>query len=241
MVQIVVNFAFYLVLVGLFVYYERAAAVEAREGKTIVDDEDEGMSVASSSSPSRDAAADDDDEGATPNDPATLRAAAATATRLVHLSLAWTLFIFLLCLLTLLYSPSSASLLANILGLTQMAFSLVMWLPQIFMTYNMGSLGALSATGLWLATPSTFVMLWSLWSRLGWKGWSAWIVILVIGVAQVMLLGMWAVFYVRRRGREAKGGMEEEEEEEEEDVVDNETTALLKGRNAVVVKPVARR
>jgi len=81
-----------------------------------------------------------------------------------------------------------------------MAFSLVMWLPQIYMTYSLGSLVAQSATGLPLATPLTFLMLWNLWSRLGYKGGSAWIVILVIGMAQVVLLGMWAVFYVRREG-----------------------------------------
>ena len=229
-VQIVVNFAFYLVLVGLFVWFERAAAEEV--GAKDIGDDAESTSIASSSGPGKDT-----DDDAIPMDPVTLRAAAASATRLVHISMTFALFIFALCLLTLLYFPLSASLLANILGLAQMALSLVMWLPQIFMTYSLGSLGALSATSLWLATPGTFAMLFSLWSRLGWKGWSAWIVVAVIGTAQVVLLGMSVVFWVRR----GKDRADNVVMAQEEDVVNvNETTALLKGRSAVVERAVAR-
>jgi len=58
-VQIVVNFAFYLVLVGLFPYYERVAAEEAVEGKRIVDDEGVSVALSSSFSPNKIAAVDD--------------------------------------------------------------------------------------------------------------------------------------------------------------------------------------
>jgi hypothetical protein len=80
----------------------------------------------------------------------------------------------------------------------------IQYLPQIWMTWNLGHVGSLSIPMMLIQTPGSFVWSGSLAARLGLAGWSTWGVFLVTGCLQGCLLIMGIYFEVQAR-RERKG------------------------------------
>lgn len=223
MVQIVAGFGFYMVLVGLYVYYTKLAAERAAKHVDDIGDEDASVTASTITDDAHD------------NDPEARIAAGKEATNIISITLGWTTLVMLATAVILNRFPSYALSWANLLGLTQTALATVQWLPQIWMTWRMGSLGSLSAVGLLIGTPGTFLFLWSIFMRVGWQGWSVWIVIVVIAVAQIVLLVLAGVFQIRkwRRKLEVEGVRKGQREE-----VATETTALLKSSHSVRIEDV---
>jgi len=162
------------------------------------------VSDASASASSSTIAEDNDDP--TPTDLEARLVAAQQASNIITITLVWSLLVLLTTALVLNRFPSQTSNWANFLGLLQMGISCVQWFPQLWTTWQLGSLGSLSTVGLLVATPGTFVWIGSLFARVGWAGWSAWIVFVIIAAAQCVLLVFSAVFKLRRMRvkREAK-------------------------------------
>jgi hypothetical protein len=151
---IIAGFGFYLVLVGLYVYYTRMAAERPTKGTEYqaTDEESDARSVASS-------AISDAPSSSASMTPETIQAEARQATNLVTITLIWSLVIMAATAVILDRYPQAAYTWANVLGLIQMVLACVQWFPQIWMTWRLQSLGSLSAVGLWLATPGTLVFL----------------------------------------------------------------------------------
>lgn len=97
---------------------------------------------------------------------------------------------------------------ANTLGVTATILAAIQYLPQIWMTYNLGHVGSLSIPMMLIQTPGSFVWSASLAARLGIDGWSTWGVFLVTGCLQGCLLVMGICFEVK--ARRAKQGVEGE-------------------------------
>jgi len=93
---------------------------------------------------------------------------------------------------------------ANALGIMATVLAAIQYLPQIWMTWNLGHVGSLSIPMMLIQTPGSFVWSGSLAARLGWAGWSTWGVFLVTGCLQGCLLIMGIYFEVQAR-REKKG------------------------------------
>lgn len=75
----------------------------------------------------------------------------------------------------------------------------IQYLPQIWMTWNLGDVGSLSIPMMLIQTPGSFVWSGSLAARLGLAGWSTWGVFLVTGCLQGCLLVMGICFEVKAR------------------------------------------
>ncbi|KAM3074623.1 hypothetical protein ACMFMG_008051 [Clarireedia jacksonii] len=101
--------------------------------------------------------------------------------------------------------PNQLGTWANTLGIMATVLAAIQYIPQIWMTYNLGHVGSLSIPMMLIQTPGSFVWSASLAARLGAEGWSTWGVFLVTGCLQGCLLVMGICFEVKAR-RESKNG-----------------------------------
>lgn len=90
--------------------------------------------------------------------------------------------------------PGASQTWADILGISLAIGACLQWLPQIITTWHLGHLGSLSPVALCLTTPYTWIFGISMIARVGTSGWSAWIVYVLVGLMQVVLLILAAVF-----------------------------------------------
>ncbi|KAI9641713.1 hypothetical protein NHQ30_009569 [Ciborinia camelliae] len=96
---------------------------------------------------------------------------------------------------------------ANVLGIIATILAGIQYLPQIWLTYNLGHIGSLSIPMMLIQTPGSFVWSASLFARLGSGGWSTWGVFLVTGCLQGCLLAMGISFELKaRRARQNSAG-----------------------------------
>jgi hypothetical protein len=95
---------------------------------------------------------------------------------------------------------------ANTLGITATVLAAIQYIPQIWMTYNLGHVGSLSIPMMLIQTPGSFVWSASLAARLGAEGWSTWGVFLVTGCLQGCLLVMGICFEIKARRERNNGG-----------------------------------
>lgn len=95
--------------------------------------------------------------------------------------------------------PNALGLWANTLGIIATILAAIQYLPQIWLTYNLGHIGSLSIPMMCIQTPGSFLWSGSLFARLGWGGWSTWGVFLVTGCLQGCLLVMGISFVLRDR------------------------------------------
>lgn len=100
--------------------------------------------------------------------------------------------------------PNSLGVWANALGIIATILAGIQYLPQIWLTYNLGHIGSLSIPMMLIQTPGSFVWSASLFARLGAGGWSTWGVFLVTGCLQGCLLAMGISFELKAR-RERQG------------------------------------
>lgn len=95
---------------------------------------------------------------------------------------------------------------AGVWGLISMALATVQYLPQIFWTWKMKTVGALSIPMMMMQTPGSLLLVYSLSIRPG-TNWTSWISFLVTGMLQGILLCMCIVWSFKdnaRRQREAE-------------------------------------
>ncbi|KAB8298337.1 hypothetical protein EYC80_002064 [Monilinia laxa] len=104
--------------------------------------------------------------------------------------------------------PNALGVWANILGITATILAAIQYLPQIWLTYNLGHIGSLSIPMMCIQTPGSFLWSASLAARLGWGGWSTWGVFLVTGCLQgcLLALGISFVLRARREKRSSEAG-----------------------------------
>ncbi|PQE17285.1 PQ loop repeat protein [Rutstroemia sp. NJR-2017a BVV2] len=95
---------------------------------------------------------------------------------------------------------------ANTLGIMATVLAAIQYIPQIWMTYNLGHVGSLSIPMMLIQTPGSFVWSASLAARLGAEGWSTWGVFLVTGCLQGCLLVMGICFEIKARRERKNGG-----------------------------------
>ncbi|KAI9821864.1 MAG: hypothetical protein M1827_002446 [Pycnora praestabilis] len=137
--------------------------------------------------------------GATP--PTYTLAITVTAVSLLHILLTALLSIYILALY-----PNIAQQWANILGILTTILASIQYLPQLYTTYLLKSVGSLSIPMMCIQTPGSLVWAASLAARVGTKGWSAWVVYVVTGCLQGGLLGMGIWFEFQERKRKRQGG-----------------------------------
>ncbi|KAA8571230.1 hypothetical protein MFRU_055g00340 [Monilinia fructicola] len=99
--------------------------------------------------------------------------------------------------------PNALGVWANILGITATILAAIQYLPQIWLTYNLGHIGSLSIPMMCIQTPGSFLWSGSLAARLGWGGWSTWGVFLVTGCLQGCLLAL-GISFVLKASREKR-------------------------------------
>ncbi|QSZ34421.1 hypothetical protein DSL72_006013 [Monilinia vaccinii-corymbosi] len=104
--------------------------------------------------------------------------------------------------------PDALGVWANTLGIIATILAAIQYLPQIWLTYNLGHIGSLSIPMMCIQTPGSFLWSGSLAARLGWGGWSTWGVFLVTGFLQGCLLALGISFSVkaRREKRNSEAG-----------------------------------
>lgn len=104
--------------------------------------------------------------------------------------------------------PNALGVWANVLGIIATILAGIQYLPQIWLTYNLGHIGSLSIPMMCIQTPGSFVWSASLFARLGSGGWSTWGVFLITGCLQGCLLIMGISFELkaRRESRNSEGG-----------------------------------
>lgn len=95
--------------------------------------------------------------------------------------------------------PNVLGLWANTLGVIATILAGIQYLPQIWLTYNLGHIGSLSIPMMCIQTPGSFVWSLSLFARLGAGGWSTWGVFLITGCLQGCLLVMGISFEIKAR------------------------------------------
>ncbi|ESZ92594.1 hypothetical protein SBOR_7011 [Sclerotinia borealis F-4128] len=95
--------------------------------------------------------------------------------------------------------PNSLGVWANTLGIIATILAGIQYLPQIWLTYNLGHIGSLSIPMMLIQTPGSFVWSASLFARLGAGGLSTWGVFLVTGCLQGCLLVMGISFELKAR------------------------------------------
>lgn len=88
---------------------------------------------------------------------------------------------------------------ANGLGLGATALAIVQFLPQIYTTYTLKSVGSLSLLTMCIQTPGSYVWAASLAARLGWAGWSIWGLFCVTGTLQGIILTLGIIYELRER------------------------------------------
>ena len=99
--------------------------------------------------------------------------------------------------------PTSLQWYANGLGLAATALAVTQYLPQLWTTYSLKSVGSLSIPMMCIQTPGSYVWAASLAVRLGWEGWSIWGLYVMTGTLQGCILALGIVYELRER-REKK-------------------------------------
>lgn len=104
----------------------------------------------------------------------------------------------------LLWYPQHLQAWATVLGLCAAILACIQYLPQLWTTWRLQNVMALSIPMMCIQTPGSFVFAASLAARLGAEGWSSWGMFVVTGCLQGCLLGMGISFELRdwRRKRE---------------------------------------
>ena len=106
-------------------------------------------------------------------------------------------------------SPEHLQAYANTVGLFATLLASVQYLPQIYTTYRLKTVGSLSIPMMCIQTPGSYVWAGSLAARLGWAGWSTWGLFLVTGFLQGTVLAMGICFELKNRRTKKNDGMGE--------------------------------
>ncbi|KAH7355134.1 hypothetical protein BKA65DRAFT_605116 [Rhexocercosporidium sp. MPI-PUGE-AT-0058] len=130
-----------------------------------------------------------------------------TAVTVAFLCLLHGLLVIIVSAALIISRPHHLGKWANTLGITATILAGIQYLPQIWMTWQLGHVGSLSIPMMLIQTPGSFVWSASLAARLGVEGWSTWGVFLVTGCLQGCLLVMGISFEVKAR-REKSAGTE---------------------------------
>lgn len=91
---------------------------------------------------------------------------------------------------------------ANFLGIFSTALSAIQYFPQIYTTFMLKRVGALSIPMMCIQTPGSFLWAASLAARLGPSGWSAWGIYCVTGVLQGTVLALGSYYEIREWQRQ---------------------------------------
>ena len=110
---------------------------------------------------------------------------------------------------------------ANWVGGSAMILSALQYLPQLWTTWQKGSIGSLSLTTLAIQAPGSFVFAYSIAQRPGTR-WSSWVLFVVTGALQACLLGVCVYFRSRDKfhwneGRQIRREQAQRREDEFED------------------------
>ncbi|KAG4421974.1 hypothetical protein IFR04_004833 [Cadophora malorum] len=172
-----------------------------------------------------------------------------TALTVAFLCLLHGLLVIIVSAALIISRPNHLGKWANTLGIMATILAGIQYLPQIWMTWQLGHVGSLSIPMMLIQTPGSFVWSASLAARLGVEGWSTWGVFLVTGCLQGCLLVMGICFEIkarRERGAEAEGvngiGSTETDDEGGTVVEDglSENTPLLNGSRKSSRTPVPK-
>ncbi|ODQ56115.1 hypothetical protein SAICODRAFT_51130 [Saitoella complicata NRRL Y-17804] len=159
----------------------------------------------------------------TPLLPSTLKASTTTTSefRLGIFVALFCFFHFVICagvsiILVRAYSTHTARLWANYLGLCGAALSAGQYIPQLYRTWRIKQVAALSIPMMMIQTPGGFLFAWSLARRPG-TDWSTWCIFAVTAGLQGVLLVMclcwaWKERTERVRKGKARGRVNGEEE-----------------------------
>lgn len=83
------------------------------------------------------------------------------------------------------------------MGVIGTCLAAIQYIPQLFTTWQLQAVGAMSIPTMCIQTPGSFLFVGSLAKRLGVQGWSTWGIYLVTGVLQGMVLTMCIAFEIR--------------------------------------------
>ena len=119
--------------------------------------------------------------------------------------------------------PSQLSGLSYTFGVLATLLAAIQFLPQIYTTWRLQTVGSLSIPMMCIQTPGSFVWVGSLAARLGWQGWSTWGIYLVTGCLQGWLLAMSVWFEIRDRKQKSQELNGEVGAEVDERIVDERT------------------
>ena len=131
--------------------------------------------------------------------------------------------------------PTHLQSYANVLGLLATVLASIQYLPQLYTTWRLKTVGSLSIPMMGIQTPGSFLWAGSLAARVGWEGWSTWFVYVVTGLLQGCVLGMGIVYELRVRKKRnlssdednVDGENESSQEIEGQASPTHETTPLL--------------
>ncbi|EMC92223.1 hypothetical protein BAUCODRAFT_38240 [Baudoinia panamericana UAMH 10762] len=170
MMQVTIGIACFWVVLGLYVYFAKEEAVAEKIGRR--------SSIAGPERTNRRATR------------AWYVLITACSFALLILVISWTIR---------LRFPQYSQTWANVLGIAVAVFACLQWIPQVVTSFHLGHLGSLSVLSLLLTTPYTLIFCISMMVRVGIAGWSAWIVYVLVGIMQLILIIMAAVFAIRDR------------------------------------------
>lgn len=113
---------------------------------------------------------------------------------------------FIISTLIIYQFPNHLRSWANAMGVLGTCLAAIQFIPQLFTTWRLQAVGAMSIPTMCIQTPGSFLFVGSLAKRLGIQGWSTWGIYLVTGVLQGMVLTMCISFEIRdwRRRKEAR-------------------------------------
>jgi uncharacterized protein with PQ loop repeat len=151
------------------------------------------------------------------------------AVLVLALSLAFFIFALLGSIVFVYALPEHIRKWANLLGVVASVLAGVQYIPQIFTTWRLQTIGSLSVPMMCIQTPGSFVFASSLAARLGPAGWSTWSLFLLTGCLQGCLLVMclWFLWRDRKARKAGVGGSGNGHVRTEEE--DSEQTPLLAG------------
>ena len=121
------------------------------------------------------------------------------------------LFALLFAIFISYYYPKHIKAYAAFLGMLTLAVSLTQYIPQIYLTFKSGRVGALSIASLMIMAPGSFIFAWTLATSPGTNP-STWITLLFTGSLQTMLLVMCIIFHRKKQYIVLPTSEEEEEE-----------------------------